>query len=132
MSVEDLNSVVVTGQATKAPVYDSEAWSFLEVAIRNRGSVLYLVLHIPDRLRRTLYRIGPTDKVLARGELAFVHSHTAPPGQVVLKVHALELVAPNGRVGVESPGPGATSQHPTVVGDRRRRRRGRRAKPERR
>jgi hypothetical protein len=134
MAVEDLNAVAVTGVATKPPTYDSTAWSFLEIGVRNHGSILYLVLHVPDRLRRTLYVLGPKDKVLARGELAFVHSHTAPPGQIVLKVHALELVTANGRVLAAAPGPSESHTHPynafAPTGERRRRRRGRRGAPQ--
>jgi hypothetical protein len=66
---EDLNSIVVTGHPTKAPVFDSDQWSYVELAVRNGTTVCYVVLHVPDRLRRVLYDLEPTDTLLARLEL---------------------------------------------------------------
>jgi hypothetical protein len=98
MAPEDLNSIVVSGMPTKAPVYDSTAWSFLEIAVRNGGSVVYVVLHVPDRLRRTLYYVGPGQKVLARGALAYCKSPTAAHGQHVIKVQELRPCGPGRRL----------------------------------
>jgi hypothetical protein len=152
MAVEDLNSVVLTGQATKAPVHDSEAWSFLEIAVRNGGSICYLVLHVPGALRHSLYGVGIGDKVLARGELAYSRSDHG--GQHVIKTSDIRRLSANGR-GLEAAeglpeslmpltrtlsdgeNPPVSGDQPSgdkhypPVGDRRRRQRKRRARPER-
>jgi hypothetical protein len=133
---EDLNTIVVTGHPSKPPVFDSDQWSYLELAVRNGGAVCYIVLHVPDRLRRVLYDVGPEDTLLARGELAYCRRASGVGGSHVIKCRSVEKVtggwlfepeasAPSGRVA-----PVPVVEPVTAQGSRQKRHRKRRSRPE--
>jgi hypothetical protein len=133
----DLNAVTLTGEVRK-PVDYSTPWSYVELAIRSGTAVTYISLHVPTpAYLHLLEELSVGDRLYAMGELAYSKSDRLESGgQHCLKIRELRRLTPNGRLLAEAPGASESHIAPNnafvPTGERRRRRRGRRAKPERR
>jgi hypothetical protein len=125
----DLNATTLTGEVMK-PVAYSCPWSFIELAIRSGASIVYLSVHVPTpAYLHLLEEVTVGDRLYVAGELAYSKSdHLVAGGQHCLKVREIRRLSVNGRVLEATPELPAT--HADVVGDRRRRRRGRRGAPQ--